>query len=80
MPTLRLKSRSGAISDLQCEELISVDGVPYVAGDGIGERMANLEGRVDTLFELFTQPAEAACDVSLDGAGDSTIVATMSGA
>lgn len=61
MPVLKLKTMSGMIADLRCEQIIEIDGKPYQptgeAPDLI-ERVGFLEGQVAALLDLFTQPAE----------------------
>jgi hypothetical protein len=80
MPTIKLKSQSGQICDVRCEQIYEIDGVPYApARSDMADRVAHLEGQVGALFELFTQPAEAACEVPIDDAGDSVVAVTSTG-
>ena len=58
MPTLKVMDRNGHISSINVERLIEVDGKAYEARDDFAERMAFIEGRVNALYELFTQQVE----------------------
>lgn len=54
---LVMKLRSGAIHELDVEELVSVDGRPFSADSGEEQdaRLSNLEGRVDGLENIISQ-------------------------
>lgn len=52
MMTLRIKTKSGAITEMAVEELIEVDGKPYKSADEYQElrdAVMHLEGRVSGL-------------------------------
>lgn len=55
MTTLKFKSKSGQLCEIQCEELLEVDGRPYAAGGGDSNELRRLidyiQGRVDANAE-----------------------------
>lgn len=58
MTTLRIKTKTGAITEMQVAELIEVDGKPYKSGDDFDElrcAVIHLEGRVATIEVLLTK-------------------------
>lgn len=57
MITLRIKTKTGHVSEMQVEELLAVDGQPYRGADDYQElrdAIAHLSGRVDTFETLLT--------------------------
>lgn len=55
---IKLKLKSGAIHDMDVEDVLSIDGRPPFssdtdAGDVAADRLAHLEGRVSTLETII---------------------------
>ena len=56
MITLKVKTKTGTITDMQVAELMDVDGKPFKSGEDfqeIRDAVIHLEGRVQTLETLL---------------------------
>ena len=60
MTTLKIKTRSGEVTTMQVQELMEVDGEPFVGKDSLDEFVKGLSERVVALEAevLATEPAE----------------------
>lgn len=56
MVTLKVKSRSGQINELQVEALLEVDGTPYrVSPEDVRDAMIHLDARVQQLEGMISR-------------------------
>lgn len=56
MPSIQVVNGDGIPMTIQCDKIVSVDGVPYMdlaPVDDLTRRVDYLEGQIDTLGELF---------------------------
>jgi hypothetical protein len=58
MPTIKVKTKSGFITDMTIDEIIEIDGKPYAPGESLADRLAFLEGRVSAIETIFTRQEE----------------------
>lgn len=63
MITIRVKTKSGQVQQFQVEEIIEIDGRPYVVSaptQELAERVARLEGIAEALMSAVFETEETA--------------------
>lgn len=59
--TLKLKSRSGQVNDIQVSEILEIDGVPYTPGgdvEALRSHVIHMDGRLTALERVIGQSNE----------------------